>query len=297
MDRIAPVRPARPVSRIGPVGPARSLSYGARHRLAAILRAHRDDSQAIEAVLRAYGAAFYDFIMLMVGPGEFADRVLADTMIAATGLVDWLRDDDLLTAWVFALARHQCRRHPPVVWRERHWRELRSIPVDRSGSVPVEVVRMALLGIAPTDRELLLLSSTYCKLLSSDLAAIFGMSAEGTAEAVAGAHRRFEQALAMSAAEVGYQRDPRGRAPEIGELVGIAMRGVDRPVPTDRVLYMALAPAAAGHRREVLSSIELGRQDGFPVLRTSGRRVDSVGSPQASQRLPRHAPRSLMSTG
>jgi hypothetical protein len=53
--------------------------------------------------------------MLMVGPQDLADRVLAGTFVSATTLVDWLPDDDLLTAWVFALARQQCRQHPPVI--------------------------------------------------------------------------------------------------------------------------------------------------------------------------------------
>ena len=95
------------MDRNGPVGPARSLSYGARYRLAAILRTGRDADRVIGAFLDAYGAAVHDFVMLMLGPGDLADQVLADTVIAVINLVDWLRDDDLLTAWVFALARQQ----------------------------------------------------------------------------------------------------------------------------------------------------------------------------------------------
>jgi DNA-directed RNA polymerase specialized sigma24 family protein len=275
------------MNRLEPVGPARSLSYGARQQLAAILRARWDRNRVVGALLHAYGAAVHDFIMLMIGPGNLADQVLADTVIAVTHLVDWLPDDDLLTAWVFAIARQQYRRHPPVVWQERRWQELRDATAAwggwRTDSVPVPVVRMALLGIAPQDRELLLMSSTYCKLMSSDLAAIFGMTVDEAAAAVANAHRRFEEALAMSAAEVGYQRDPRSRAPEIGELIGIAMRGVNRLVPEDRVYYMALAPEAADYRREVLSGIGLAERDGFPVPRRHGRAVGVGHRPRQMQ--------------
>jgi len=223
----------------------------------------------------------HDFIILMLGPGDLADQVLADTAVAVTGLADWLPADDLLTAWVYAIARHQCRQYPPVVWREQQWRGLRERSANRSqhpSSVPVDVVRMALLGIAPRDRELLLLSSTYCKLMSSDLSAVFGMSTEGTAAAVAEAHQNFEQALAMSAAQVGYRRDPRSRAPEMGELVGVALDGVYRPLPADRVYYMVRAPEAARHRHEILSGIRLARQDGFPAVRPRSRSIEAGGS-------------------
>lgn len=256
---------------IGPVGatPARGLSHGARRELAAILRAGRNDGHAVGALLAAYGSSLYDFIVLMVGPGELAGRVLTDTAVAVTGLAQWLRDDDLLSAWIFALARHQCRRYPPVVWRARQWAELQGLatdgPVGRRDSVPVDVVRMAVLGIAPKDREILLLSSTYCKLLSSDLAAVFGISEEDAATAVAAAHRRFEQALALSAELIGYRRDPRNRAPEIGELVGMALRGFNRRIPAEQVRHTALAPGLAAYRREVLSRIRLNAHDGFPL--------------------------------
>jgi RNA polymerase sigma-70 factor (ECF subfamily) len=279
------------------MGPGRTLSYGARREIAVILRNDRSGDRAVEVLLDAYGPALHDFIMLMVGPGDMADQVLADTVIAATCLVPRLPDDDQLTAWVFALARKLCRRHPPVVWRELEWRGLRDsspgLRAARAACVPVAVIRMALLGIAPRDRELLLLSSTYCKLMSSDLAAVFGMSVDGAATAVAEAHQRFEQALAMSAALVGYQREPGSRAPEIGELVGAALRGVDRPMPDDRVFHMALAPQAAGYHRELLAGIELADYGGFPVLR-SPRQI--VGHPQVVEpgRLTRagHRPRS-----
>jgi len=138
---------------IGQAGPARALGHGARRELAATLRRRGDVGPAVDAFLAAYGSTVYDFIALMVGRGELADRVVTDTTLAVTYLAGWLRDDDLLTAWIFALARYECRSYPPVVWRERQWEGLRSLaingPVGRRGSVPVDVVRMALLGLAP----------------------------------------------------------------------------------------------------------------------------------------------------
>jgi DNA-directed RNA polymerase specialized sigma24 family protein len=247
----------------------RALSYGARRELAAILRADGNSSRAIDAFLTAYGSAVYDLIILMLGPGELAERVVTDTTVAVTSLARWLRDDDLLTAWVFALARHECRRYPPVVWRERHWEGMRSLavrgPVGPLDSVPLDIVRMAVLGLAPKDREIVVLSSTYCKLLSGDLAAVFGTSCENVASAVAGAQARFEQALAMCAEEVGYQRDPLDRAPEIGELIGMVLSGVDRRLPAGRIFHVAQARELAAYRLEVISRIELSEADGFPL--------------------------------
>lgn len=250
------------------MGPARALSHGERRRLAAALRSDTDIDRLLGALLDAYGHAVNDFVLLMLGPDEIADRVTADTMVAAIGLAGRLRDDDLLSAWIFALARHLCHQHPPVVWREREWRGLRDLARARGHAedmVPPRIVRMALLGISPRHREVLILSSTYCKLLSSDLAAIYGVSGEEAAAMVASAHQWFEKALAMSAKEARYKRDPRSRAPEIGELIGAALNGVQPGVPEDWAYYTALAPEMAAHRQEVCRGIELARADGFPV--------------------------------
>jgi DNA-directed RNA polymerase specialized sigma24 family protein len=275
----------------GRAGPARALSHGEKRELAAILRGG-SGGYAVDRFLAAYGSTVYDFIMLMLGPGELADRVVADTTVAVTGLARWLRDDDLLTAWVFALARRECRRYPPVVWRERQWERLRSLamdgPVGQRASVPVDVVRMALLGIAPKDREVLVLSSTYCKLLSSDLAALFGISGEDAAAAVAGAHRRFEEALALCAETVGYRRDSRNRAPEIGELVGMVFRGIHRPLPADRIFHVTQAQERAAYRWEVVSSVKLNQRDGFPLPWNARQAVQHFGVPRhPAERRPR----------
>lgn len=286
MDEIGRAGPAPAAGR-----PARGLSHGARRELAATMRRPEDVGRAVDAFLAAYGSTVYDFIVLMVGPGELADRVVTDTTLAVTHLAGWLRDDDLLTAWVFALARYECRSYPPVVWRERQWEGLRSLavegPVGRRGSVPVDVVRMALLGLAPKDREVLVLSSTYCKLLSGDLAAVFGISGEDAAAAVAGAHQRFEQALAICAQEVGYRRDPRNRAPEIGELVGMVLTGIRRTLPVDQIFYVAQARELAGYRQEVISRIRLNEHDGFPLPRIPGRARDHFGVPYHPADRPR----------
>jgi DNA-directed RNA polymerase specialized sigma24 family protein len=287
---------------IGRAGPARALSHGERRELAATLRAG-NSGYAVARFLAAYGPTVYDFIMLMLGPGDLADRVVADTTVAVTGVARWLRDDDLLTAWVFALARYQCRRYPPVVWRERQWEgRLRSLamggPVGQRASVPVDIVRMALLGIAPKDREVLVLSSTYCKLLSNDLAAVFGISGEDAAAAVAGAHRRFEQALALCAEEVGYRRDPHNRAPEIGELVGMVFRGIDRPLPADHIFHVTQSPELAAYRWEVTSGIQLNEYDGFPLPWNPGRARKHLGAPRhPTEGRPRRMPRPAMAEG
>jgi DNA-directed RNA polymerase specialized sigma24 family protein len=240
----------------------------ANRRLAFTVRGGSRDRDIELALLAAHGEALFDYISLMVGPGEPAERVLADTVVAAVGLVGRLRDDDLFHAWLFALARQECRRYPPVVWRQQQWDGMRSLacdgPVGRRMAIPTEVVRMAVLGLAPSDREILVMSSTRCKLLSDDIAAIFLTSREEAVRAVAEAHQKFEQALAVCARTVGYQRDPRNRAPEIGELVGMVLSGIHRPLPTGRVMYVSRAPELAAHRQLVVSRIWLNRADGFP---------------------------------
>jgi DNA-directed RNA polymerase specialized sigma24 family protein len=220
------------------------------------------------ALLAAYGEALYDFITLMLGPGGLAERVLTDTTIAAISLIGKLRDEEMLPAWFFALARHECRRHPPVVWRERQWKGLCSLAMDGrvvpGAALPVEVVRMALLGLAPRDREVLVLASTRCKLLSCDLARILRISLEDAVRSAAEAQENFEQALAVCARAIGYRRDLRNRPPEISELVGMVLSGIQRPLPSGRILHASKAPELAAYRREVAFRIHLNEFDGFP---------------------------------
>lgn len=256
-------------------GLARRGTQSAKRELAVTLRSNWNDGSDAAALLTAYGEVLYDYIILMVGPGEVAERALTDTVVAATGLAGWLRDDDMLLAWIFALARHACRRHPPVVWREQQWDWMRSLavngPVGHGSAVPVGVLRMAVFGLAPRDREVMVLSSTRCKLLSTDLAAILRISRDDAVQAVTDAHRRFEQALALCAKEIGYQRDPHVRAPEIGEMVGMVLSGLHRPLPFRWIVHTAVAPEAMAYRREVLSRIWLSDVDGFPEEPSRGR--------------------------
>jgi DNA-directed RNA polymerase specialized sigma24 family protein len=256
------------MSEVAQVAFVRAGMQIANRDLALTVRGRGRNRDAELALLVVHGEALFDFISLMVGPGEVAERVLADTTIAATSLVGGLRDDDLFHAWLFALARQECRRYPPVVWRERQWDGLRNLasrgPVGRRDAIPVEAVRMAVLGLAPSDREVLVLSSTRCKLLSGDVAAIFRASREEAVRSVAEAHRKFEEALAVCARTIGYQRDPRNRAPEIGELVGMVLSGIHRPLPTGRVLHVSRAPELAAYRRDVVARIRLNQLDGFP---------------------------------
>jgi DNA-directed RNA polymerase specialized sigma24 family protein len=276
------------MSEVSESGLARRGTQSSRRQLAAMLRASGEDSDVTAALLTEYGDALFDFITLMVGPGSVAEQVLADTVIAATGLARRLRDEDMLTAWLFALARRECRRHPPVVWRAAEWDGLRSLArsdlVARRGSVPVDLVRMAVLGMGPRDREILVLSSTRSALLSDDLAAILRVSPEQAVEAVATAHEKFEQALARCAKEIGYQRDPRSRAPEIGELVGMVLTGIHRPLPFPWVVSVSVAPETAAYRDEVRSRAALDVLDGFPEYPESASRQSAAPQAEPARR-------------
>jgi DNA-directed RNA polymerase specialized sigma24 family protein len=284
------------MSEVWTAGLARRGTQSAKRELAATLRLNWNDGSDAAALLSAYGEVLYDYIILMVGPGEVAERVLTDTVVAATGLADWLQDDDMLLAWLFALARHACRQHLPVVWRERQWDWMRSLaangPVGQGSAVPVGVLRMAVFGLAPRDREVMVLSSTRCKLLSTDLAAILRISPEDAVQAVIDAHRRFEQALALCAKEIGYQRDPHFRAPEIGEMVGMVLSGLHRPLPFRRIVHISVAPEALAYRREVLSRIRLSNVDGFveEPSRVRSRNEARRQGEQAQGAVPRGTP-------
>lgn len=256
------------MSGAGRVELAYAAMQSANRKLALTLRADGNNCVAAVALLAIHGEALYDFITLMLGSGDLAERALTDTAIAATSLAGRLREEEMLPAWLFALARHECRRHPPVVWRERHWQDLRRLArggrVVQGSALPAEVVRMALLGLAPRDREVLVLASTRFKLLSRDLAAILEASPEEVIGSVAMAQENFEQALALCARTVGYRRDPRNRPPEISELIGIVLGGIRPPLPSRRIIHVCQARELAAYRRDVTSRIDLAGPDGFP---------------------------------
>jgi DNA-directed RNA polymerase specialized sigma24 family protein len=256
------------MSGAGRVEFAYAAMHSANRELASTLRAGGHNGVAATALLVTHGEALYDFITLMLGPGDLAARALTDTAIAATSLAGRLREEEMLPAWLFALARHECRRHPPVVWRERHWQDLRRLArggrVVQGAPLPAKVVRMAVLGLAPRDREVLVLASTRFKLLSRDLAAILEMSPEDAIGSAATAQENFEQALALCARTVGYRRDPRNRPPEIGELIGMVLGGIRPPLPSRRIIHACQARELAAYRRDVKSRIDLGGPDGFP---------------------------------
>lgn len=249
------------MSGAGRVKFAHAAMHNANRELASTLRTGEHSGVAATALLATHGEALYDFITLMLGPGDVAERALTETVIAATSLAGRLREEEMLPAWLFALARHECRRHPPVVWRERHWQDLRRLA--RAGRVvpgsplPAEVVRMAVLGLAPRHREVLVLASTRFKLLSRDLAAILEMSPEDAIGSVETAQENFEQALALCARTVGYRRDPRNRPPEIGELIGMVLDGIRPPLPSSRIIHACQARELAAYRRDVNSRIDL----------------------------------------
>jgi hypothetical protein len=247
---------------------AYAAMQSANRELASTLRADGNNGAAAMALLATHGEGLYDFITLMLGFGDLAGRALADTAIAATSLAGRLGEEEMLPAWLFALARHECRRHPPIVWRGRHWQDLRRLAtggrVVQGSPLPAPVVRMAVFGLAPRDREVLVLASTRFKLLSRDLAAILEMSPEDVIGSVAKAQENFEQALALCARTVGYRRDPRSRPPEIGELIGIVLGGIRPPLPSRRIIHACQARELAAYRRDVTSRIDLAGPDGFP---------------------------------
>jgi len=173
--------------------------------LVAALRA--GDVTAFDAAYDRYRASLYSFLVRMTGQRTLSEDLLQDTFVRLARHAKRLRPDTNLRAWLFAVARNQCRSH--YRWAAldaRRTGELhRASQPGPDGAVrtPFEelagnqmelAVERALAELAPPLREALLLVAVE-RLTPSEAAAVAGVSADALRQRLRRARKCVASAL------------------------------------------------------------------------------------------------------
>jgi len=161
----------------------------------------RGDVAGLAAAYDRYGASLYGYChSLLIHPADAADAV-HDTFVIAWTKIPCLRNPDRLGAWVFAMARHECDSRPQAG-------ALSAPPADTGtmtgygrdadvGDAELQyLVRAALTGLEPAERELIELNLRY-RLNGADLADVLGVPRNQAQALATRAGSRFTKLLAM----------------------------------------------------------------------------------------------------
>ncbi len=159
------------------------------------------DRRALAEIHERYSTRIHDLCRAMLGSPEDAADAYQDTFLVAARRLDGLRDRERLRAWLYAVARNQCRA------RLRARRRVR--PVEDAGAdVAVEVdmttgvargelarlVDEAAAGLDERDREVLDLHMRH-GLEGEELADVLGVSVQNAYKLVQRVRARVERSL------------------------------------------------------------------------------------------------------
>jgi DNA-directed RNA polymerase specialized sigma24 family protein len=161
----------------------------------------RGDPAGLAAAYDRYAASLYGYChSLLIHPADAADTV-HDTFVIAWTKIPCLRNPDRLGAWLFAMARHECDSRPQAG-------ALSAPPADTGtmtgygrdanvGDAELQyLVRAALTGLEPAERELIELNLRY-RLNGADLADVLGVPRRQAQALATRAGSRFTKLLAM----------------------------------------------------------------------------------------------------
>src|SRR5215469_15656990 len=199
----------------------------------------RGELAGLAAAYDRYAASLYGYChSLLVYPADAADTV-HDTFIIAWAKIPCLRNPGRLKAWLFALARHECDSRPRAG-------ALSAPPADAgqmtghghdadAGDAKLQyLVRAALTGLEPAERELIELDLRY-ELKGADLADALGVPRSQAQARATRARTRFTKLLDMLLAASPAP----GRCPDAAGLLD----------GWDGTLTPALSKRLAGHIR------------------------------------------------
>ena len=176
-------------------------------------------AEAHEALYDEYAGDLYDYCRALLGDDAAAAAALRETLLRAAESTGSMPTGCALRAWLFALARSQCRRGGD-----------RLIEHPMPDDDPSARLLVAVLGtLTPRDREVLELTGRH-GLTEEDLEPVLGLPDDRVASLVADARRRFDHAMAEELDHTGPVAFP--------SLAGLTP-GTD-PLP---LLYTALPMA------------------------------------------------------
>lgn len=160
-----------------------------------------DELAGVAAAYDMYAESLYGYCRWMLGNPDDAAAAIQDTFITAAGQAGALPDPRKLRAWLYAVARNDCHRRSGAVDGGLYETpEPGRPPADVTGGAQLaelrRVVRAALAGLNPDEREILELSLRH-ELNGADLAAVLGVPRNHALALAARARDRLEDALAV----------------------------------------------------------------------------------------------------
>jgi DNA-directed RNA polymerase specialized sigma24 family protein len=259
------------------------------------------DPAAIGSVYDAYAERVFAFCWFLLRSREAAEVALRDTLIVAYAHIGRLRDHDRFAAWLYAIARVECARHPAPPGRRP------DIPVARHDQDDVDqriIAWQAVMGLPTLTRDVLELLLRH-GLAVPDLAAVCAVSPKEVEATLARSGAELRAALT---AEILAHEGPYG-CPERAALLrtrldalapglrarllrhatecevcgafvidivspakvyGLLPRAVPAPGLRRRVLSCFTDPALLTYRTFVTDRVAGFTKAGFPVARRRG---------------------------
>lgn len=158
------------------------------------------DMQALGVVYDRYGAALHTFACSMVRSSERAADVIHDSLLIAVARIGQLRDPTRLRPWLYAIVRSQCLRALRGAQRETAFTDWHDIADDSAPDADLyrreirELVRSALDGLSPKDREVVELSLRH-DLDNAEIAAVLGVSPSHVTALTSRSRKALERSL------------------------------------------------------------------------------------------------------
>src|ERR1700689_3035404 len=158
-----------------------------------------------------YAESLYGYCRGMLHEPADADDALQDTFVIAAGRVDGLQDPRKLHPWLYAVARNECYRRVRKQVGVDEAADAAEITAPGTQAQQAELrrlVRVALAGLAPDEREVLELELRH-DLHGADLAAVLGVSRHEAHALTSSARGKLDKALgALLVARTGRQGCP-----------------------------------------------------------------------------------------
>jgi RNA polymerase sigma factor (sigma-70 family) len=179
-----------------------------------VARLKRADDDAFDTVYDAFRAPRCAFVLRLVVRRAIAEELSQEAWLRVAATAHRLRDDTRLAPWLFTVARNLCLSH----WRSHGGGEPRVVPVgeldlpDHSRPTPQESaesgelrrrLERALAGIAPADREVLLLVGVE-GMAPAEAAEVIGIRPDAL-------RKRLQRARDRLALIIGWDQSDAGR--------------------------------------------------------------------------------------
>jgi RNA polymerase sigma factor (sigma-70 family) len=218
-----------------------------------------------------YAARIFSFCRSLLGEPAAAAYAVQETFVIAASAVSELHDPNRLRPWLYAVARSQCHRRLragdlPAAHDETAGHG--GAGDDDEHLQLLDLVRTAMLGLEPGDREIIELSLRH-RLHGLDLADTLGVPRHHVHALVSRARGRLEETLgALLVARAGW-----GSCLVLDELLGDE-DGTTAPAHDRVSRHLEVCPVCAERQRQLLGPVmRLGFASGVPIPRGLRNRV------------------------